>query len=384
MLSKGFSAVKLISFFLAASKAIGMNDLERFLNVMEYRPVDRCPYGVLTGAWPETIKRWVKEGYDPLKEPLFKADHWEWIGNWFFPNPPFGKEIVSEDERTITYVNPEGILMRERKDNPLSSMPQFIRFPVENKDDFYRFMRERMKPDLASRIGKNYESTLSSYRERSFPLIIVADRWGGFFGPLRNLVGLKRLVWLFYNEPDFVDEMMDSIADFIILMMERILSHTTVDVFGFWEDMACKNGPLLNPRLVRRSMLPRYRRVIKFLNSHGVRWISLDSDGDISLLIPIWLEAGINIIYPFEVQAGMDVVKIRKTYGRKLRMWGGVDKRAIAAGPSAIDAELKRVAPLVREGGYVPAPDHGLPPDISFTNYCYYMERLKALVEGEI
>lgn len=164
-------------------------------------------------------------------------------------------------------------------------------------------------------------------------------------------------------------------------MMGKILDYTDIDVFGFWEDMAYKNGPLLNPKLVRKYMLPRYNRVVKFLNSYGVRWISLDSDGNINSLIPIWLEAGINVLYPFEVQAGMDVIKVRKTYGRELRIWGGIDKRAIAAGPSAIDAELERVAPLMKEGGYVPAPDHSLPPDVSFYNYCYYMEKLKALCE---
>jgi len=104
-------------------------------------------------------------------------DHWEWIGHWFFPDPPFERKVISEDDRTITYINHEGILMRERKDNPMSSMPQFIRFPVETREDFQKFMRERMQPDLASRIGKDYVKILQGYRERNFPLVIISDRW---------------------------------------------------------------------------------------------------------------------------------------------------------------------------------------------------------------
>ena len=77
----------------------------------------------------------------------------------------------------------------------------------------------------------------------------------------------------------------------------------------------------------------------------------------------------------------MDVVEVRKTYGHDLRIWGGIDKRAIAAGPSAIDAELERVTPLMEKGGYIPAPDHSLPPNVSFYNYCYYMKKLKTLCE---
>jgi hypothetical protein len=353
-----------------------MTDLERFQAVMDYEPADRCVYGVCTGAWPETIQRWKSEGYDPAHEPLFPRDRWEWQGGWFFPNPPFQREVIEEDERTILYVNHEGILMRERKDQPYSSMPQFVRFPVETREDFRRFYQERMQPDLAARIGADYGQKLAAYRERGFSLIVISDRWGGFFGPLRNLVGVERLCTLFYDDPAFAEEMMATTADFIIAMMDRILDHTDVDVYGFWEDMAYKTGPLISPEMARRYMLPRYLRVVEFVRSRGVRFIALDSDGDISSLIPVWLDAGINVLYPFEVQAGMDVCHVRREYGKELRLWCGIDKRALAQGPAAIDAELRRVRPLVEEGGYVPAPDHSLPPDVSFSNYCYYMERL--------
>jgi len=56
------------------------------------------------GAWPETVERWKTEGYDPSSEPLFKTDHWESIGHWFFPNPPFEHKVIEEDDRTILYI----------------------------------------------------------------------------------------------------------------------------------------------------------------------------------------------------------------------------------------------------------------------------------------
>jgi len=359
-----------------------MTDRERFRNVMNYQPVDRCVYGWGLGAWPETIERWTAEGYDPEHPPQFGAGRWVWSGGWFFPNPPFERKVLEEDERTVLYVNHEGILMRERKDHPYSSMPQFVRFPVETREDFRRFYRERMQPDLGARLGHDYAQHLAAHRDRDYPLVIISDRWGGFFGPLRNLVGVERLCMLFYDDPAFVEDMMETTADFIVAMMGQILDHTDVDVYGFWEDMAYKTGPLIGPEMLREFALPRYRRVVEFVQSRGVEFVSLDSDGDITSLIPVWLEAGINILYPFEVQCGMDVLEVRREYGRELRMWGGLDKRAIAWGPEAIDAELRRVRPLVEEGGYIPAPDHSLPPDVSYANYCYFMEQLRQLVGG--
>jgi hypothetical protein len=358
-----------------------MTSRERFLAAMNYQPCDRAPYGVHLGAWPETIERWKSEGYRPEDEPLFPdRDHWAWLGGWFFPNPPFERKVIEEDDRTITYVNHEGILMRERKDQPYSSMPQFLRFPVETRNDFRKFMAERMKPDAAARIGPDYAERLASYRERDFPLIVISDRWGGFFGPLRNLTGVERLCMLFYDDPALVEEMMDALADFIIAMLGQILDCTDIDVYGFWEDMAYKTGPLIGPEMMWKYLVPRYRRLVEFVRSRGVEFISLDSDGDITELIPCWLDAGINILYPFEVQAGMDVLQVRKQYGRDLRMWGGIDKRAIAQGPEAIDRELARIRPLIADGGYVPSPDHSLPPDVSFANYCYFVEKLRAIL----
>ena len=300
----------------------------------------------------------------------------------FSRNPPFERQVLEEDNRTVLYINHEGILMRERKDYPYSSMPQFVRFPVETREDLRRFLAERMQPDLAARLGEDYASFLAGFREREKPLIVIADRWGGFFGGLRNFVGVQRLCLLFYDDPAFVEEMMDAIADFLIAMMDQILEHTTVDVFGFWDDMAYKTGPLLEPELARKYMLPRYRRVVEFLRGRGVEWFSLDRDGDISSLIPVWLDSGINILYPFEVQCGMDVVQVRRQYGRDLRMWFGMDKRALARGPATIDVEIERVRPLVEEGGYIAGVDHSLPPDVSYANYRYYLSQLMKLLEG--
>ena len=353
-----------------------MNDLERFRACMAYEPVDHTPFWDWW-AWPETVDRWRSEGFDPDRpSPASICDQRQAFSGWFFPNPPFEREVVEEDDRHVVYVNHEGILMKERKDQPFSSMPQFLRFPVQTRAEFRAFWKQRMQPDLAARIGPDWRAQLKAWRAVPQPLIVISDRWGGFFGPLRNLVGVETLCTLFYDDPAFVEEMMDADAEFIIAMMGQILDVIEIDAFGFWEDMAYNHAPLISPDMARRYMLPRYKRVADFVRSRGVPYIGLDSDGQIDPLIPVWLDAGLNFLYPFEVQAGMDVLEVRRKYGPELRLWGGVDKRALAQGRAAIDAELGRVKPLIDEGGYIPHTDHSCPPDISFDNYCYYLQRL--------
>lgn len=345
---------------------------------MNYGPRDRAPFHEFPWpTWPETVERWAREGgYDPEKTD-FGCDKWVIEYSWFMPSPPFPRTVLAEDEEYVTYVDPQGIVMREFKKNPLSSMPQFLRFPVETRADFRKFWSERMRPDLSERIGPDWREQLRRHRGRDYPLVVIADRWGGFFGSLRNLVGLERLCTLFYDDPAFVEEMMEADADFLTGMLSQMLEETDIDVFGFWEDMAYKAGPLISPRMARQYMLPRYRKVIDFARSRGVHYFVLDSDGQVDPLIPVWMDAGLDILYPFEVQAGMDVAAVRKKYGRGLRLWGGVDKRALTCGFREIDTEIARHKALIDEGGFVPMLDHSAPPDIPYRNYCYFMEQLK-------
>jgi uroporphyrinogen decarboxylase len=111
-----------------------MNARERFLACLDYQPVDRTPFWSW-GGWPETIERWKKEGHDPAKGIPEEAltDPRISVGHWFFPNPAFEHKVVSEDAEHVVYINHEGIVMKELKNNPQSSMPQFLKFPVETR-----------------------------------------------------------------------------------------------------------------------------------------------------------------------------------------------------------------------------------------------------------
>jgi len=88
--------------------------------------------------------------------------------------------------------------------------------------------------------------------------------------------------------------------------------------------------------------------------------------------------------WPFERAADMDPVRIKAQYGKQLRIWGGVDKRELTKGYKEIDSALQELAPLIETGGFIPTLDHTFPPDISWDNFCYYMEQKQKLLEHAI
>jgi uroporphyrinogen-III decarboxylase len=176
--------------------------------------------------------------------------------------------------------------------------------------------------------------------------------------------------------------MCNHIADFVIELVTPLLKDIQFDLAYIWEDMAGKAGPLCSPRTYRQFMLSPLKRVTAMLHQHGVHTIIIDSDGNNDVLIPLWLEAGITGLRPFEVAAGCDPVAIRRQYGKHLVIQGGIDKRALAKDKKAIEREiLSKVPWMCQQGGYFPQVDHLVPPDVSLENYRYYAHLLRGVVE---
>jgi uroporphyrinogen decarboxylase len=368
------------------------------MDTLDFKPVQ--PRWMRTsGAWQETLDVWRTQGYvgQPLDQ-FFGVDRLMRVDPYYGPAPEFEYTVVEEDERTITYINYEGILMREFKEHRDTSMPQFLKFPVENEVDFEKLRAERLGLNHAERFTETWRRRIAAggvqgrvgedllrpeqanqltQADEELPRQCWADRWGGFFGSIRNMMGVENLCRAFYDQPALLERIMEERADAMIAITEVVLEHTGFEVFWFWEDMAYKTGPLVGPALFRKFAFKHYRRVCDWLHSRGIRHIGLDSDGNIDLLIPIWLDAGIDHLWPFEVQAGMDVNRVRKKYGHNLAMLGGIDKRAVAQGGAAMRAEVDRVMPVVEDGGYIPELDHSAPPDISWPAYVEYIEYLK-------
>ena len=143
--------------------------------------------------------------------------------------------------------------------------------------------------------------------------------------------------------------------------------------------MCYKTGPLIGPDLCRRLLLPRYRRLTTMLREAGVDIVMVDSDGDPRQLVPVWLDGGITCVFPWETQMGLDITAVRRDYP-DLQMIGGINKHALALGREAIDAELAKLPWMLERGRYLPAVDHFIPPDVSWDNYRYFCDRMRALL----
>jgi len=211
------------------------------------------------------------------------------------------------------------------------------------------------------------------YAQRDFPLGISC---GSLYGWIRNWMGVEGISVVLCEDPGFIEQAATEITDCILVVLEKALEGMQYDFASFWEDMAFKTSSLISPACYRSIFLPQYRRITDRLHAAGIDVLMLDSDGHVEQLIPCWLDIGINFIYPFEVAAGMDVIALRKEFGKSLLLGGGMDKRILAGHRDGIRKMVEKKIPLMQEGGYVPGCDHAMPPDIPWENYLYYRQLL--------
>ena len=391
-----------------------MNELshrERFLRVFNFKDVDRVP-DYEFGFWGDTIKRWHKEGLPPSLTTMVEVELYLNLEGFdclemipvnmsLSPLPRYriveykpGGRIVIKDDIGGVYVSPI----------ETSCVAGTLRYPLASKEDWEKHFKPRLNPNDPRRFPPNpkskdekdrilaeayllledllpgvfpsktilWKDLVESYKERDYPLGIFV---GSLYGWLRNWMGVRQISIAFYRDPDWVAEMMDCLTELWVRVLQKVLRDVKPDFTLWWEDMASNTGPLISPSLFEEFMVPRYKRVIKLLEDHGVKIHIVDSDGNIAQLIPGWLKAGINCMMPVEARAN-DAVKLREEFGKKLLLLGCIDKLAVMKGERHIEMEFKRLTPLLEEGGFIPMIDHRCPPEISYRDYLKYL-RLK-------
>ena len=202
---------------------------------------------------------------------------------------------------------------------------------------------------------------------------------GSLYGVIRNWLGLVNSAYLQVDDPVLFDEMIQTVGELCYQCTERALESGTKFDFGhFWEDICFRSGPLINPRVFWEKVGPHYTRITDLLKQHEINIVSLDCDGKIDSLVPIWLDNGVNTLFPIGVGPWhASIEPWRQKYGREPRGVGGMDKRVFARGYAAIDAEVERLKPLVELGGYIPCPDHRLAPDTKWENVQYYCDKMR-------
>ncbi len=380
-----------------------MNNRERALAVLRYQEYDRLPV-VHFGFWDETLLAWAQQGHitetqahtwadgNPVDVEITRLLGFDF--NWyscFHPNtglrPPFEPHLIAEFPDGSQHVmNADGNIVLHRPE--AGSIPAEIEHTLKDRASWEAEFKPRLQfaPERVTEAWVNVGKEMVRFDQGGLEYLQKGERdipyglhCGSLYGKIRDWLGLVNSSYLQVDDPELFDEIIDTVGTLCYEVTRAALeSGAKFDFAHFWEDICFREGPLINPRVFRQKVGPHYKRITELVNRYGLDIVSLDCDGKIDDLVPIWFENGVNTMFPIEVGVwNASIAPWREKYGRGLRGVGGMDKRVFAYDYAAIDAEIERLKPLVELGGYIPCPDHRLPPNAKWENVQYYCERMR-------
>jgi uroporphyrinogen decarboxylase len=358
-----------------------MNGRERFAAVMDYEPFDRLPVLWFDG-WSETAVRWKAEGLPNFADapaatgmdPDWERGMWDChgLGN-IHPLPSRQDEVVEEGADYRTVRNALGALLRIGKFG--ECMPQHLEEALKPTRQSWAEFKKMLDPTDPSRRPADWEANADALNQRTHATCFLG---GSLFGWPRDWMGVEQISYLSYDDPVLYEEIIDHLTTLNMEVYGPILKKARFEFVYFFEDCCGKSGPLFSPDTYRRFYHKYYRKLIDFYRSLGVPHVLVDSDGMVEPMPSCWMESGFDILFPIEVGTWQaDPNDVRRRYGRNLRMFGGVDKHVISRGETAVRTHLEHLKPVVLDGGYIPIPDHRIPPSCSLEQYRTYVRVFK-------
>jgi len=383
-----------------------MNDAERLLATLNFEHPKEGAVVETFFPWDEAVDRWVNEGLPEkfnskhlypetktygerycatgMSNPVYDFEqHLGYDGvkrmGFNIPFSCFDEKII---EQTDEYTIKRGKDGWVRKYVKGSAMVVPIKPIVTGWDD-WKILKEKTQEHLdkyvtAEQIQKSYGQFVEDHNAGKFSIRFRAD---GFFWIPRELFGDEEEFYAFFDMPDLIKDINQFIVDTYLKYYSIIFPMLKPEIVLFSEDISGKNGPMISPDLFNEFVSPYYKQLFPKIKEMGVKNVFVDTDGDFNLLIPHFMDAGVDGFIPMDVNAGMDVVKVRELYPT-LKIIGAFNKLEIEKGPEAIDREFERIKPVIKQGGYLPGSDHQVPPSASFENYKYYIKKLREVMNN--
>lgn len=339
-----------------------MTSHERFKRMYEHRDADRVP--IIDGPWASTIERWNREGMPEGADfvEYFGLDHTACI--WPDNSPRLPTRVIEETDRHIIKTTNWGVTMKDFKHS--ASTPEYLGFTIVDPDS-WRAAKERMTPtrdrvDWAA-LARDYRS----WRERG--AWISCLMWFGFDVTHAQAVGTERLLEAMIDDPEWVIDIFKTELDLQIALLDMVWAEGYTFDEVFWpDDMGYKGHQFFSVKMYREILKPFHRRAIEWAHAHGIK-ARLHSCGDVRPLVPELLDIGLDALNPLEVKAGMDPLVLKREYGDKLVLHGGINA-VLWDRPEAIEAEMRRVVPaLKKDGGYIFSSDHSVPSSVSLEDF---------------
>ncbi len=344
-----------------------MTSWERFKRMYEHREADRIP--IIDEPWSGTLRRWRREGMPEGMDwcDYFDVDKLGIINIDISPRMP--EITLEETDRYYIRTSPWGVTMKHFKEE--DSTPEFLDFTITTQEAWDQAKKQMTLEDDRipwEMLRQNYDKWRAEGRW------IRAVFWFGFDVTHSWMMGTENTLVAMMEEPELVEDMFDTYLSRCEALFSRIWdAGYRFDEIFWYDDMGYKGTTFFSPNMYRSMLQPYHKRAVDWAHNRGI-YAQLHSCGDVMTLLPDIVATGVDALNPLEVKAGMDAFKIKKEYGDRLVLHGGINA-VLWNDKDAILEEIDRKVPVLKEnGGFIFSSDHSIPNSVS-------LENMKAIVE---
>ena len=327
-----------------------MRNRERFRRVLSLQPVDRLPIIEWASWWNQTMDRWHQEELPAELASAFEIRRYLGLDDvqqcWIPAVGPGAPAPASHGA---------GLVADERE---------------------YEELLPCLYPEQPGFDAQTIAQWGAAQQAGDLVVWITLD---GFFWFPRKLFGIQRHLYAFYDQPELMHRINRDLAEYNLHVLERFCEICVPDFMTVAEDMSYNHGPMISKDLFDEFVGPYYRELVPKLRERGIV-VFVDTDGDVTDLVPWMLAVGVQGFLPLERMAGVDVNQLRRDHP-DLRMIGAFDKTTMHLGEERMRREFERLLPVMRSGGYIPSVDHQTPPEVSLQDYRLYLRLLREYAE---
>lgn len=319
-----------------------MTSRQRVLAAINHRQGDRT--AITFDAQPEVYDALYARLGLAAKEALFDRLH---VDTWFAgPKevpPPEGGSIWGFTSREAQY---QGGKYWELAHSPLAGKHELSdidrhQWPADDALDFAAVPAQ-----------------IAAHRDRA---IIGCFGWGAWFRAT-YVRGMEDLLLDLALRKDYAARLIDRIAERSLHFLDRLLDTAgdDLDIVYVADDYCSQDAPMFSPAAFREFVFPYLRRMADKVHARDKKLL-LHCCGAVRPLLPMIIEAGVDMLEPIQVRArGMEPEGLKRDFGKDLCFYGGLDLQQILPGPKqgVIDETRRLIDLLGRDGGYIFGPGH--------------------------
>lgn len=268
---------------------------------------------------------------------------------------------------------------------------EYLQYPIDDRSDLAKFtipdpgkalVREGFsrnykvdnmyKPNLGENLRyQGIKEDVTYFKNKNY--FTTAEINGFFSGVWYFLRDFEEFLVDLVADEGFANELITMVGEFNLKDAENLLQ-TGVNCIDFCDDLGHNQGMFISPKLYEKYFLPWHARLAELCHRYGA-YVNMHSHGNINAIVPMIVEAGIDILNPVGPSDGMDLKKLKEEYGDRITFFGGISKYIGEMSFAELEEHVKNVATIGRTGGgFIMREEGGVPYTMSEEKFRFYLQ----------